>query len=129
MGLAMDSGLAVASVKTTFSSLFIGMGLAIPDENIAALSEAIFQFPFHRDGPCDARGLSRARCNLALLSVPFSSGWALRLRLPDRIDLDDLDFQFPFHRDGPCDKSWDVLRGDEVKNFQFPFHRDGPCDR
>ena len=48
----------------------VGSGVQSPGPN--------FQFPFHRDGPCDpiAPLYMIVHCSL---SVPFSSGWALRL--------------------------------------------------
>ena len=66
-------------ISSPFSSLFIGMGLAIsPDRMRPRLGET--------------------------LSVPFSSGWALRFKLVrDRGSWYCGCFQFPFHRDGPCD--------------------------
>ena len=88
--------------NTTFSSLFIGMGLAICFISIAKGEASSFQFPFHRDGPCDGSlrdlrltpnfSFSSLFIGMGLaisgffddpkykraLSVPFSSGWALR---------------------------------------------------
>ena len=67
--------------KGSFSSLFIGMGLAISSgERVHYEAIERFQFPFHRDGPCDS--------------------WTTRTA--STVDL--AGFQFPFHRDGPCDR-------------------------
>ena len=63
----------------------------------------IFQFPFHRDGPCDFRW-REPRVFPTRLSVPFSSGWALRLMMEKAGSAVNVLFQFPFHRDGPCDR-------------------------
>ena len=63
--------------KKAFSSLFIGMGLAIRRIGFNGASNRAFQFPFHRDGPCDEIDTELSGTHGA--------------------------FQFPFHRDGPCD--------------------------
>ena len=39
--------------------------------------EVIFQFPFHRDMPCDATADGVQAYKVIALSVPFSSGYAL----------------------------------------------------
>ena len=140
---------------TAFSSLFIGMGLAInliitkfPDRLV------FFQFPFHRDGPCNNRRNLFRTISAVFLSVPFSSGWALQCAAGGAWALaaglsfsslfigmglainrsmvafrDDSDiFQFPFHRDGPCNFQISRSEPDIGNHFQFPFHRDGPCN-
>ena len=61
----------------SFSSLFIGMGLAMLSIKFEEPGKQPFQFPFHRDGPCDSLSDSRDM-GILELSVPFSSGWALR---------------------------------------------------
>ena len=63
-----------------------------------------FQFPFHRDGPCNTTLPRKISC---------------RTTRP---------FQFPFHRDGPCNRSGPLRLEDAAGIFQFPFHRDGPCN-
>ena len=63
---------------TPFSSLFIGMGLAIHRATRERGPDISFQFPFHRDGPCDRHSSWNNKNILKNLSVPFSSGWALR---------------------------------------------------
>ena len=86
-----------------FSSLFIGMGFAIKLDYLDLL-------------PCER------------LSVPFSSGWALRYQITTSRATWLLIFQFPFHRDGLCDSTWLKRRAGGL-HFQFPFHRDGLCDQ
>ena len=88
---------------------------------------ASFQFPFRRDGPCDIESEGWP-LPVEILSVPFSSGWALRSPAVAAQPLAPaIIFQFPFRRDGPCDR-----RNPEAhslrNSFQFPFRRDGPCD-
>ena len=77
------------------------MGLAILGHGGDQDRLGLFQFPFHRDGPCDETFGPEG-----MISETF---------------------QFPFHRDGPCDEICCGLCNEDTP-FQFPFHRDGPCD-
>ena len=156
MGLAiLPAPPSASAVLSSFSSLFIGMGLAIEGHS--------------PDRLLPSEGLS----------VPFSSGWALRFFQRTILASRQFYFQFPFHRDGPCDfKAYScyfphglsfsslfigmglainfvysvgpcpmftfsslfigmglamchlarLLPGSR-SSFQFPFHRDGPCDQ
>ena len=127
MGLAIRLVASWQYHSCAFSSLFIGMGLAIYIHGDGGFGEDCFQFPFHRDGPCDKVAMPDSEIPRKL-SVPFSSGWALRFASNYRRSDRRWCFQFPFHRDGPCDPILPKIC--EIKHycFQFPFHRDGPCD-
>jgi hypothetical protein len=55
MGLAILGHLLSGGLDVCpFSSLFIGMGLAMVFPLNTQEPLTVFQFPFHRDGPCDA---------------------------------------------------------------------------
>ena|GEM_PF-821948 len=86
-----------------------------------------FQFPFPRDSLCDIP-ISRPMIFLFVLSVPFSSGFALRLFRKMRMLKKCLGFQFPFPRDSLCDESFRQWALFSSFPFQFPFPRDSLCD-
>ncbi len=86
-----------------------------------------FQFPFHRDGPCDqARALTGTR-TAQLFQFPFHRDGPCDVKIRSFNLKPYSDFQFPFHRDGPCDLAF-KMKCYRIVSFQFPFHRDGPCD-
>ena len=79
------------------------MGLAISHEYTLLSRGNSFQFPFHRDGPCDSNRLSSVGASLISFSSLFIG---MGLAILDRLHVEDfleMFFQFPFHRDGPCD--------------------------
>ena len=87
----------LADNRIPFSSLFVGMGLAIlPKAPDARPISQFFQFPFRRDGPCDSF-LAMLYHMMRRLSVPFSSGWALRWPPPEQQPPDyQLSLSVPF---------------------------------
>ncbi len=88
----------------------------------------IFQFPSHRDVLCDFFLKSNASALSSSLSVPFSSGCALRPKLVMTFWINVCHFQFPSHRDVLCDRSPAGSKGCLLPGFQFPSHRDVLCD-
>ncbi len=115
--------------SSTFSSLLIGICLVTGEPAWTTAETLDFQFPSHRDMPCD----------VTLFTSPVAGAFI---------------FQFPSHRDMPCDTQVILIglgyprrtfsslligiclvtRGlfsweESVKAFQFPSHRDMPCDQ
>ena len=80
MGLAiLGAGDETTHYFSTFSSLFIGMGLAIAVETLLrGVTGSAFSSLFIGMGLAIIDS-GRLRSWHILLSVPFSSGWALRL--------------------------------------------------
>ncbi len=116
-------------MATTFSSLFIGISFAIKALPAITSSPVIdFQFPFHRDQLCDVI-ISKLIYLMDILSVPFSSGSALRSGADVALAANAINiFQFPFHRDQLCDQQFRKYPWFFKEHFQFPFHRDQLCD-
>mgnify|MGYP001346107687 CR=1 FL=1 len=90
---------------STFSSLFLGIRFATP------VGEQLLSLPRHQ------------------LSVPFSSGFALRHNLVSAFAACYQAFQFPFPRDSLCDPKHYKRACCRPYHFQFPFPRDSLCDR
>ncbi len=95
----------------------------------------LFQFPSHRDMPCDmpcdpliphwpGRFLTTASFSSLLIGICLVTFAYFALAVYF------LFFQFPSHRDMPCDKVSSTGPGRPAnKSFQFPSHRDMPCDQ
>ena len=112
-----------------FSSLFIGMCFAIRGGREIERTVCACSFSSLFIGMCFAiQGYTMYRKKAMILSVPFSSGCALRSILcGDNYRWMGV-FQFPFHRDVLCDPSYGVRLIFAIASFQFPFHRDVLCD-
>ena len=104
MGLAINVFLGSAgNAQVSFNSLFVGMGLAI----VAAFEEQRannqFQFPFRRDGPCNAGSVVVGSETLDFRFNSLFVGMGLAInRIIRIVKMQGIEFQFPFRRDGPC---------------------------
>ena len=98
-----QAGYVMGVKQARFNSLFIGMGLAIQGihERDLGLCPS-FQFPFHRDGPCNSvvAGTWVRTVHFRFNSLFIGMGLAIH-EAPHRYEFRQA-FQFPFHRDGPC---------------------------
>ena len=116
-----------ASCLRAFSSLFVGMGLAITPPTVLPRKFLCFQFPFRRDGPCDHTCMFFADTQRR----PFSSlfvgmglaiclTFAMSAGMPQAFSslFVGMGLAISSLKAGLC--LW--------KSFQFPFRRDGPCD-
>ena len=151
MGLAiriLDVPVNGERLSVPFSS---GWALRFADNLELTDNLAVFQFPFHRDGPCDGNVGFCISCGINL-SVPFSSGWALRSNrmatdgarmVPFSSLFIGMGLAIPIGWQKAVRSSWlsvpfssgwalrSIFSVIDEKNefpFQFPFHRDGPCD-
>ena len=93
-----------------------------------------FQFPFLRDMPCDQHPVHQER-DAHLLSVPFSSGYALWHEPKSAPHRHRHRFQFPFLRDMPCDIDFPFDEEEIASLLSVPFssgyalwQKPGPVD-
>ena len=122
MGLAMQPipG-GPRTLQTAFSSLFVGMGLAMAFTVIfSPVSEYAFSSLFVGMGLAIEVSLVGKAAN-GKLSVPFSSGWALRWKAEILGQPGIRSFQFPFRRDGPCDSVLSRPRRAVDDSLSVPF--------
>src|SRR3954447_9197866 len=98
-------GSAAKRRTSVFNPLIIGAGPATSNNGIGTwLQETTFQSPHHRGRPCDGTYVSVPDDVLSPVSIPSSSGPALRPHpTPRRGQGGAGGVQSPHHRGRPCD--------------------------
>ncbi len=128
MCFATSGGMSPIHALGSFSSLLIGMCFATR-RYLSGRTLTNRTFSSLLIGMCFATDVFAGNTELSeILSVPFSSGCALRLA-DIGIGLGGSPgFQFPSHRDVLCDQYSRSVLVERWILFQFPSHRDVLCD-